>query len=246
MRPWLHKIEVIVDKLIPSLLVLLIAIIVIEFGFKEFAEKYPLVIEILDGFIIFVFVLDLIFKYLRIRNIPKFLRASWIDILAIFPFFLVFRLVEGIIGVITAGETITSTQKVVHVFVETEKELSGIIKEGEVITKEVSRADKLARFVRPIARMFRFSKVGDKEVRKETEKQAGEVVKESEKGERFIIKETKKGTKVLVKDTKEVIKEVEDEAKKVPRHVKAALFYEKPKIMKHINEKFNKLNKKIK
>ena len=249
MKPWLHKIEIFVDKIIPLLLVILLVIIVGEFAFHEFMLKHSLTIEIIDGFIIFIFILDLIFKYLRIRNIPKFLRASWIDIIAIFPFFIVFRLFEGVLGLLGISETISSAQKIVHVGVEVEKEVSGVIKESELVAKEASRSEKLIRFLRPIARSVRFSKVGNEDVREETEKQAKKVVKETKKGAKVIVKESKfivnqaeKEAKATIKEAETIVKDVE----KVPRHIKAAIFYEKPRIMENVNKKLNKLKKEIK
>ena len=241
MKPWLHKIEVFVDKIIPFLLLVLIFIIVGEFAFHNFVAKYSLAIEIIDWFIIFVFVIDLIFKYVRIRNFPKFLRASWLDIIAIFPFFLVFRFLEGIVGLFGVSESVTSVQKVAHVGIEVEKQVAESIKEGEAIAKEAGRSEKLAKFLRPIARSLRLSKVGDKDTRKEAE----EVIKETEKGAKNIIKKTKTIAKEAEKEIKTAVKEAKELEKKITRHIKAALFYEKPKIMEHVNKKINKLNEKI-
>src|SRR3989344_2841188 len=244
MRAWLHKIEEIVDKLIPFLLVLLLAIIILEFGFHDISEKYHIIIQVLDWFIVFIFVVDLIFKYLKSKSFPKFLRASWIDILAVFPFFLVFRAVEGILGVFEIGETLGKTQKVVHVGVELEKEIGGAIREGERIAKEASRAEKFGEFLRPVSRSFRFFKFGNKEVRDETERQAREIVKEAAKGERIIEKSAKKGTNLIENVEEKVIKgqkivedKLDNTMEKLPRHVKAALFYEKPKIMDYVKER---------
>ena len=238
MKPWLHKIEVFVDKIIPLLLVILLAIIIGEFGYHEFMEEHRLIVEIIDGFIIFIFVLDLIFKYIRIRNIPKFLRASWIDILAVFPFFLFFRLFGGLFGLFEVGETLTRAQKVVHVGVEIEKEIGAVVKEGEIIAKEASRAERLTKMVRPIARSFRLFKFGNPKVQRETEKNVQIVGKTTQ----IVIKQTEKGAEALVKDISKTIKETG----KVPRYVKAAIFYEKPKIMKYVVEKLNKQKKEVK
>ena len=238
MKEFIHKIEVVVDKIIPLLLVVLLVIIVGEFGYHDFMEEHRLVIEILDGIVVFVFVLDLIFKYIRIKNFPKFLRASWIDILAIFPFFLLFRLFEGLIGLFGAGETVARAQQVVHVGVELEKEVGGALKEGERLAKESSRFGKLGEFVRPVARSFRFFKFGDPHVQKEAKKETRSLSKATE----GVVREAEKEGEAIYKGTKKVVKEAE----KIPRHMKAALFYEKPKIMRHVNDKFNKQKKKEK
>lgn len=197
MKKWLHKIEIVVDKLIPFLLFILILIIISEISFHDFMVKYHQVVQVLDWFIVVVFVLDLIFKYLRIRNFPKFLRASWIEIIAVFPFFLVFRFFEGFIGLFGGIEGVSQTQKIIHI---------GEGLEREVISAEeaarIGRAERLSRFLRPMARSIRLFKFESPVVRKET----------------------RKDIKGIKKEGKKVVKEIEE----VPRHVKAALFYERP------------------
>ena len=84
-----NKIEHYVDKSIPYLLGLLLIMIILELVYKTEAEKYSLYIDIIDYFIIFVFVIDLAFKYNRTRNVKKFLKTYWIEIIAILPFYLV-------------------------------------------------------------------------------------------------------------------------------------------------------------
>ena len=97
MKKLVCKLEIFVDKLIPYLLLLLVLVIIGEIFYNEFMLKYNTIVQILDWFIIFVFVIDLIFKYNRTKDIPKFFRASWIEIIAVFPFFLIFRLFEGFV-----------------------------------------------------------------------------------------------------------------------------------------------------
>jgi hypothetical protein len=226
MKEWMHKLEVFVDKIIPVLLVVLLAIIIGEFFFHEVALKYQTVIMIFDWFIISIFAIDLTFKYHRSRSFPKFLRASWLDIIAIFPFFLVFRVLEGFLGIFVAGgETLSSAQKVVHVGVELEKSIGGVVKEGEVIAQEASRFERFTRFLNPITRSVRFLILGDKEVRDDAK-------------EEFVAIEklAKKETKKVEKDILQLEKEVES----VPTRVKAALYYEKPKITNFFNAKINK------
>ena len=184
MKKWVHNIEVFIDKLIPWLLIILLIILVIEIFFHELALKYHLYIEIADYFIILGFIMDLIFKYMRIRDIPKFLRSSWIEIIAIFPFFLVFRLFESVALFFGgATETASSAQKAVHIGIGVEKEVGEVIREGSKITEEISkasRAERFARFLRPIARSLRLLKFKDKKTRKRLEKNVEKVEKSIE------------------------------------------------------------------
>ena len=76
------------------LLIILLLIIAGELTLHEFMLKHKLLVDIVDWIIIGIFAIDLIFKYMRSKNFPRFIRASWIDIIAIFPFFLIFRLVN--------------------------------------------------------------------------------------------------------------------------------------------------------
>lgn len=171
MTNWGEKLEYAVDFLIPYSLILLLFIIVCEFFFTHFFEKYYIFFTVADFFILGLFTLDVIFKYRRAKSIPSFLKNSWIDILAIFPFFLIFRVFEtvGLIrGIVETGQ---ETQKFFHAGLELEKEIKGaaaisrevklasqlekearVIKEVELIAQEGARSEKLARFVRPILR----------------------------------------------------------------------------------------------
>ncbi|HII72463.1 TPA: hypothetical protein HA265_06935 [Candidatus Woesearchaeota archaeon] len=181
MKHWLHKIEVIVDKLIVPMLLLLIVIIVLDLGFPVIAEHYHSYIVIGDTLVIIVFVFDLVFKYIRVRNIPLFIRKFWLDILAVFPFFLLFRVFEGFFGLLSRSfsEGAQTVQSFLHTGLEVEKEG---VKVAEVVSKEggkvietttreiariareaekvgkVSRSARFARFIRPIFRLPRFIK----------------------------------------------------------------------------------------
>lgn len=177
MKKWLHKIEVIIDKIIPFLLLLLLLIIIIDFFFKQIAEQYLFYVESADYFIIFIFLVDLIFKYVRVRNISKFVRTFWLDIIAVFPFFLVFRIFEAAAGLFSTSmsEGAASFQTILHEGLEVERGgaklleregqvLSTVEKEGAKIAAEtekiakISRSEKFARFLRPILRTPRFLK----------------------------------------------------------------------------------------
>jgi len=157
MKIWLHKIEVIVDRSIPYIIIVLLFLIIGELFFYEQVQPYIKWINLTDNFVVGVFVIDLIFKYIRIRNIPKFFRKCWMDIIAVFPFFLLFRLFEELGILLGLGERIGSAQLIFHEGVEIEKEAEGIIKEGEKISK-VSRTRMAVRFIRPIARSPRLLK----------------------------------------------------------------------------------------
>ena len=162
MKRWLHKIELRVDKSIPYLLVLLFFVIIGEIFFAHEIEPYRVFVSIIDGFIIFIFVIDLIFKYVRIRNFPKFFRSYWLEIIAVFPAFLVLRLAEEFIIIAKLGETFESVgetaQSALHEVVGVEKEGKILMREAERIGPGVSRLRYYHRFIRPLARFPRFLK----------------------------------------------------------------------------------------
>ncbi|MEM5805843.1 MAG: hypothetical protein QXM85_01445, partial [Candidatus Aenigmatarchaeota archaeon] len=74
---------------------------------------YYYIVDIIDLVIIFIFVLDLGFKYRHAKNIPDFLRRYWIYIIAVFPFFLVFRLIERFYRISISPDTTTILRNIV-------------------------------------------------------------------------------------------------------------------------------------
>ena len=139
MKPWLHNLELGIDKSIPWLVLLLLVVIVAELGFHEQAAPYKTYLDTIDYFVIAVFVVDLAFKYNRVRRVPKFIRLYWLDILVVFPFFLVFRLIENFLVLLLSTETVVETQRIAHIGVEIEKETSKLIREAENVGK-ISRS----------------------------------------------------------------------------------------------------------
>lgn len=155
MKPWLHKVERIVDTSIPYLLVILFFVIIGEIFFQNEIKPYGIFVGIVDNFIILIFVLDLIFKYMRIRNFPNFFRKYWLEIIAAFPAFLILRLFERFIPVASLGETVQAS---LHETIQIEREGKLLAREIESMEKEASRLRYFSRFLRPIARVPRFLK----------------------------------------------------------------------------------------
>ena len=108
MRKPASKVEVFIDSLIPVAIILIITITVAEVFFSKFVQPYYWVIDVIDLAIIWVFIMDLYFKFKHAKSIPAFLKRYWIYIIAIFPFFLIFRLVEKFyqISTLSSGTTI--------------------------------------------------------------------------------------------------------------------------------------------
>lgn len=142
--PWLKAIERLVDKLMPVMLVLLAGVIVAEF--TEWGHHNEGILITLDYFIITFFVVDLAFKWYETRDALKFLKLYWIDIIAVFPFYTLFRLYFVAAEIFAAGE---QAQKFLHEAV--------LMREMRVLreAEKSARFLKEARFVRFFARGLR-------------------------------------------------------------------------------------------
>jgi hypothetical protein len=149
----LHKLEKFVDQIIPPILVLLLVILVGELFFSGQIEPYSDYVDAFDALIIIVFVADLAFKYNRVRHLPKFLRMYWLQIIAVFPFFLIFRAMETFRfseAIQVGSDAIQEGQMVVHEGMEIEKEA--------VTVAKISRTTRFLRYFRIFARFPRFLK----------------------------------------------------------------------------------------
>jgi len=197
MRRWLHEIEIIVDRIIPYLVVLILLIVTADILLTKYVEPYHLIIEIVDYFIILVFVIDLAFKFNRVRKFKVFLKKYWLDIIAVFPFFLVFRAVEELALALRIEREVSQGQQVVHSGVEVQrivkeevilKELRSLEEGGKVISElekgaSFTRTSFIARFLKPfqrIPRLFKVYPVYEKPIRKDIVKIEKEIKKVEE------------------------------------------------------------------
>lgn len=141
MHIYLVKLHKITDYLIPYAIVVLAIDFIIHFFFPIIHSQYGIVFIILQILSLAVFAIDLGFKFHRASSWPNFLKTSWFDILALFPFFLVFRMFEtlGLVG-----------------------ELSGAVSDvqGAVGTgSDIERRTHLERFIQPLLKSPRFFKI---------------------------------------------------------------------------------------
>lgn len=154
---WYEKPAKFVDKILPYLILVLLIIVVIDIFFQPIAIKYTVAILVIDVIIVAFFVADLVFKYLRVRNIPRFLRLYWLDILAVLPFFLLLRLFEELL-LITEQSALT-LRNLFHagVILEEEAAVQEAAQAAELLSKEGRIALLLERFA-PLRRMPRLLK----------------------------------------------------------------------------------------
>ena len=154
MRPVLEKIELWADRLIVPALFGVLFIVVAELFFPEFAHDIHSEIVLLDTVVISIFVVDVLFKLHRASTWKGFLKSHWLEVLAILPFFLVFRIVEG---VFIAAELVDVSQHTAHL---AEGARSGRIAEF-FRTPELTRSSRFARLIRFISRTPRFAKAAE-------------------------------------------------------------------------------------
>ena len=150
MHAALHKIEVIVDRLIPPLLAALLVVIVGELFFSHQFEWYKHYADLFDSFVILVFAADLGFKYSRIRKLPTFAKKYWLEIIATIPFFLIFRLLEffRVSDVLEAGQAFAHEGAAAEKLVQEGAAAGKIEREAALIAKEAVRAGEVSRTAR--------------------------------------------------------------------------------------------------
>ncbi len=141
---WLEKI---VDKAIPWLVLLLLFLILGEFSHQlnffhwhwmdavaEFFHHHEHEVHLIDQIIIAFFVIDLYFNFFKKASVWSFLKTSVLDIIAVAPLGLVFK-VGGL------GEA----QSILHVTEDIGKEASRALREGEAASKVVREAGELVK-----------------------------------------------------------------------------------------------------
>ena len=157
MKKWLRRLHRWTDFLLPYTLILIVFLIVCEFFFVSFYRAHLLIFDMLDWAVIAVFASDLGFKLHRARTVPKFIKTSWLDIIATIPFFYVFRLFESI-GILSRFiDSGSDVQHFLSAGLEANRDLKALW-HAENAAREVSRAERLARFLRPLFRTPRLLK----------------------------------------------------------------------------------------
>lgn len=141
MKKFFIKVNKVTDKIMPYALVLLIIVIILEFVVHIENHTVHLIVKIADYIIIGIFVIDLISIYFLSPNLKYFFKNSWLDILAVMPFGLFFRLGRSIVRIGQATERIALGQGILH----------GILK-SEKLVVFLARFEKFAKFFRFISK----------------------------------------------------------------------------------------------
>jgi len=125
-----EKIEHFNARLIPYALVVLLILIIVEL-FVKIENHYLETGKIITDYaIIVIFVIDLIFLAIRAKNAKFFFTNYWLDIIAVFPFAIIFGILEEFYRGIAAAERLVIGQAVLHESLEAEKIIA---KESRVV-----------------------------------------------------------------------------------------------------------------
>lgn len=161
---WLEKF---VDKLIPWLVLALLAIILGEFSHQlnfanwqwmekiaTFFDNHTAEIKMIDQIVVGFFIVDLYFNFFKKATVLSFIKTSFLDILAVAPLGLIFRAELG------------EAQTILHI---TEKEASIAIKEGEEAAK-ILKLENISTKTPRMLRLYRITQFFGKKDKKETKK----------------------------------------------------------------------------
>jgi len=144
MSKFWEKVEHYNTRIIPLAILGLLFVIIVELFFHEFAETYHTPIQILDGIIIAIFVVDLIFLGIKAKSTKFFFKSYWLDMLAIFPFGIFFNTVSKLYRAVLSAERLIVGQAILHESLEARKGVSAIARSG-----------RFPRMIRVIARSIR-------------------------------------------------------------------------------------------
>tara|TARA_Y100000310_G_scaffold343908_1_gene453843 strand:- start:1601 stop:2134 length:534 start_codon:yes stop_codon:yes gene_type:complete len=144
MHKFWEKVEHWNAKLITPAILALIYIITVELFFHHYAEEHHTHIAILSAFVLIVFIIDVIFLYIKSENWKDFLKKYWLDVVAIFPFSFAIQGVSKVSSLVLRAGTLALGQEIVHTGLEARKGISA-----------AARTGRIARIIRIIARSLR-------------------------------------------------------------------------------------------
>ncbi|MFQ5475149.1 MAG: hypothetical protein ACE5DM_04900 [Candidatus Nanoarchaeia archaeon] len=152
----LGPLEHFVDHAIPWMVLLLLFIVLGEFSgminiydwawlakVELFFHQQEFTMDIIDEIIVVFFIVDLYFNFFKKASTWRFMRTSFLDILAVAPLGLIFRITS-----------LSEAQSILHVTLDVEREAVGAARGTETVAK-MQRAGRLPRILKIIARIPR-------------------------------------------------------------------------------------------
>lgn len=153
MHPFFEKVEKINNKLIIPAIILLFFIIIFELFIHIENSTLELALEIADYFVIAVFVIDLIFLFHKAKTTKFFFQNYWLDIIAVFPFSLMFKALGEVAKIFSSLDSLVVGQAIFHETVEVSKAAT----KAERVSKIAEKFGKLGRYVKFGARVVRIT-----------------------------------------------------------------------------------------
>lgn len=140
------------DMLVGPALLVILVVILLEVFLPDFAHHYHTQILIADYAAISVFVVDLGFKFKRASEWKSFLRKYWLEIIAIMPGFILFRMLDTFFVITRSAEL---SQDAIHLATRSERlaALAG--------GSELTRAARFERVMLGLARTPRLARAID-------------------------------------------------------------------------------------
>lgn len=139
----------ITDTLVGPALIVILVVILLEIFLPDVAHKYHTAILVADYTAIGIFVVDLGFKFKRASEWEGFVKKYWLEIIAIMPGFIIFRVLDAFFVVTSSLEL---GQDAIHLATRSER-LAVLTRSGEL-----SRAARLERLTKGLTRSPRLAK----------------------------------------------------------------------------------------
>jgi len=140
------------DRLVGPALLIILIVILFEMFLPDLAHHYHTQILVADYAAISIFVVDLGFKWKRASEWKNFLREYWLEIVAIMPGFIIFRVLDTFFVITRSAEL---SQDAIHLATRSER-LAALAGGGEL-----SRVARFERFTLGLARTPRLAKAID-------------------------------------------------------------------------------------
>lgn len=151
MNSFWEKLELFFDRMIAPALIILLIIVIFDIFLTELKYAYENYFLYADILVISIFLGDLSFKFKHASNIKGFLSKEWLEILAIIPFFWIFRLVESIVRI---GELL---QEIIHLFARGGR----LVRFFAVFSFTGSRHQRFERFMKKLTGSDRFKEAAN-------------------------------------------------------------------------------------
>jgi hypothetical protein len=100
----LDKIRKWTDRLVGPALLVILVVILLEVFLPDLAHEHHKWILVADYAAISIFVVDLGFKFQRASKWQSFLKEYWLEIIAIMPGFVIFRMLDSIFVITRSAE----------------------------------------------------------------------------------------------------------------------------------------------